>query len=446
MRIAPYLIVLYALIVLSSCHTQSKHPNVILIVADDLGYGDLSCYGSSVISTPFLDGMAAEGISASNYVTVSPSCTPSRYSMLTGRYATRSGLIRAFSAGEGPGMSDKEITTARLLKSAGYQTALIGKWHLGDNESSHPNNQGFDFFYGMLYSNDYRMPYDNTDSVLRIFRNRKAEIERQADSLFTTLYTKEAVEFIQHHNRKNPFFLVVAHNMPHLPLGVRSSFFGSSKQGRYGDVVQELDASCKEIWKAVAERNLENQTIFIFTSDNGPWIVYPKSMEADGYTDSTHVGSTGGLRGSKGQCYEGGVRVPFIMYWKNHTGHGRVLNVPFNCLDLFPTLAAICGVPLPSSHTLDGISVADYLAGKSDTLPLRHFYYVKQGKPEAVREGDWKLMKMENYENDSLITWLELYNLHSDPFETTNLADSDTQRVAHLSKLIMEFPSDQSIR
>ena len=425
----------FLLVSISSCtqkdNTTESQPNIIIFFTDDQGYADLGTYGAEGFETPNLDQLAAEGIRFTNFYVPATVCTPSRAGLLTGRYPKRSNLHEAvlFPYSEG-GLSPNEYTMAEMLKEGGYTTSCIGKWHLGHKEEFMPNNQGFDEFYGVPYSNDmdnyYYKNIDFQSPPLPFYRNTEF-IESGPDQQYLTKkYTEEAVKQIKNRGQK-PFFIYLAHNMPHTPLYASPAFKGKSKNGLYGDVIMELDWSAGEIIKTLKEEGIYENTIFIFTSDNGP-----------------AKGSAEPLRGKKAQTWEGGQRVPGIITWPKKIPNGKVTDEFVSTLDLFPTLAKISNSKIPTGIKIDGIDISEFLLDPdAKTLAERPFYfYARNGELEAIRLGEWKLHLKKS------IGWNEksegefqaaLYNLNLDIGEKDNVATHHPEIVTKLSELATAF-------
>jgi len=423
---------------------DGARPNIVLINTDDLGYGDLSCYGSQAIETPNIDRLAREGVRFTDFHSCDAVCTPSRAGLLTGRYPIRMsldtplqpgneplkrralvrlgyllgrvGLIDLAARGGGQGLHGSEVTLAEALKGGGYRTGMVGKWHLGDYAQDpryNPLRHGFDFQFGVPYSNDMR-PFP-------LFRNEEMlEPDIPDQAVLTGLYTDEAIRFMKSAGDE-PFFLYFAHTFPHRPLSASEEFVGSSAGGLYGDVVQEVDWSVGRVLDALEEGGLAGNTIVIFTSDNGPW----------------YQGSPGPFRGRKGQAFEGGHRVPFIARAPGIVRPGTVCSAPSINLDLFPTCLAAAGMALPTDRMIDGLDILPLLTGESSQSPHEYLYLYHQGELEGIRSGDWKYFRSTSHytwpmPNNKKLGFMAnhttgplplLHNLSTDPGEAYNLAE-----------------------
>lgn len=374
---------------------KEKLPNLVIIFMDDLGYGDLSCYGALDYKTPQLDQLAAEGIRFTNFLCAQPVCTASRVGLLTGCYPNRLSMRGALSPNSKVGIHADETTLAELLKQKNYATGIFGKWHLGDHQNFLPLQHGFDEYFGIPFSNDmWPVWYDGKPATpeqkvkaqyptLGLWEgNQKIEelTTLEDQSLLTKRLTERAVAFIQK-NKKRPFFLYLPHSMPHVPLGASSAFKGKSKQGLYGDVMLEMDWSVGQIMQTLKANGLGKNTLVIFTSDNGPW-----------YNYGNHAGSNAGLREGKGTPFEGGLRVPCIMRWPGQVPAGVICNQLSSTLDILPTIADLCKIPLPTKK-IDGQSMLPVLRGNTEYEVRKTFYYYyNRNDLQAVRSGHWKLI------------------------------------------------------
>lgn len=422
-------------------------PNLVLIFADDLGYGDLGVYGAREWETPHLDRLAQEGIRFSRFYVAQPVCTASRAALLTGCYPSRVGLHGALSPNARIGIHSNEVTLAELLKSRGYATAIFGKWHLGHHPEFLPTRHGFDEYFGLPYSNDMWPKHPEAKPgaypPLPLLEGERVVQTMPDQTQLTTWYTERAVRFIER-NRGRPFFLYVAHSMPHVPLHVSDKFKGRSRQGLYGDVIMELDWSVGQILAALRRHGLEQHTLVIFTSDNGPWLSY-----------GNHAGSAGPLREGKGTCWEGGVRVPFLARWPGQIPAGAVCAEPAMTLDLLPTMARLVDAPLPG-HPIDGVDIWPLLTGQPGARNPHSAYYFYFGNNElqALTAGRWKLVLPHTYRTlagqppgrdgqpakyqQRKVERPELYDLEADLGETTDLAGRHPEVVDRLMALAQQ--------
>jgi arylsulfatase A len=377
-------------------------PNIVLILADDLGYGDLGCYGSETIATPRIDRMAREGLRFTDFYVAAPFCSPSRAALLTGRLPARCGVPYVLFPTEQTGLPPREVTLAELLKPAGYATACVGKWHLGWRRELRPQRQGFDEYFGLLHTNDAEEwrtgePFRQLGMMEPLsLREGDRVVEAPVDqSLLTRRYTERALDFIRRH-RDRPFFLYLAHTMPHIPQYASPAFAGRSRDGVYGDAVEELDWSTGQVLDLLHELKLAERTLVIFTSDNGANLRSRKPNPNARFPGRSFGGSNGPLRGGKGTTFEGGIRVPCLAWWPGTIPAGRTDSAPASALDFFPTFGRLCGAPPPADVTLDGEDITPRLYGKSPSAEpgsepraLFHYFGVQL---QAVREGPWKLI------------------------------------------------------
>jgi arylsulfatase A-like enzyme len=415
-----------------------RAPNLVLIFTDDQGWGDLGCQGASGFDTPHLDALAAQGVLCSNFYVSQPVCSASRAALLTGCYSNRVGISGALGPSSKIGIADAELTLAELSQRAGHATAIFGKWHLGHHPQFLPMRHGFDEFYGIPYSNDMwpfhpvspkawgDLPTLEGDEVVGLNTDQNR---------FTGDFTARAVSFIERH-ADEPFFLYLAHPMPHVPLHASKAHRGKSEQGLYGDVIEEIDASVGAVVAALERTGNTERTLVLYASDNGPWLSY-----------GNHAGSTGPLREGKGTTFEGGVRVPCIWRWPGQLPAGRVCDTPLMTIDILPTWAGRLGQALGEAP-IDGVDVWAALRGDS-ALPERAlFFYYRNNELQAMRRGRWKLHLPHSYRSMKgravgadgkpgqydygWKTGLELYDLEADVGESTDLSKTHASKVEEL--------------
>ncbi len=435
-------------------HADERLPNLVVIFIDDMGYADIGAFGAEAYATPNLDRMAAEGSVLTDFHAATAVCSASRAALLTGCYPERVGILGALGPDARVGLNPDEVTIAELCKSHGYATAIFGKWHLGDKPPFLPNKHGFDEWFGLPYSNDMWPLHPSVVKLPRAAADRKrgypplslyegtriidAEVTAEEQAQLTTQYTEHAVDFIAR-NKDKPFFLYLPHSMVHVPLFVSDKFQGKSGAGLFGDVVMEIDWSVGEVLDALKVHGVDENTLVVFTSDNGPWLSY-----------GDHAGSAEPLREGKGTMFEGGYRVPCLARWPGRIPAGLSCNELATTMDLLPTFAYLLGDSDSSTSPIDGKNIWPLLSGQADaTSPHDAFYCYYGGELRAVRDRRYKLHFPHAYQTlagrpggsggrpasyKQARIGLELFDLKNDPGETTNIADAHPEVVARLSR------------
>ncbi len=415
-----------------------SRPNVVIIFCDDLGYSDVGCFGAQGFETPAIDGMAHQGRRFTNFYVAQAVCTSSRAALLTGCYPNRIGLVGALWPKDRIGISDREATLGNLLQSRGYATAIVGKWHLGHHPQFLPTRHGFDEYFGIPYSNDMQPKVaPNPFPDVPLFEGEKVTEQGPDQTQLTRRYTERAIDFIDH-SADRPFFLYLAHAMPHMPLAASEPFRGKSAAGLFGDAVMEIDWSVGQILEALERHGLTDKTLVIFTSDNGPWL-----------PAGNHGGSARPLREGKGTSFEGGVREPCIMRWPGRIPADTVCDEPLMTIDLVPTIARLAGAALPQDRVIDGRDVWPLVAGEPGAInPHEALYFYWLGELQAVRSGRWKLHLPHDYSHPSVVDQdggygknevrhidLSLFDLAADPGEEHDLSARHPDVVERLQGL-----------
>ncbi len=424
----------------AALRASSEKPNIVVIFCDDLGYGDLGAFGHPTIRTPNLDKMAQEGQRWTNFYAAASVCTPSRAALMTGRLPIRSGMCsnkrRVLFPDSAGGIPEKEITLAEALKKQGYTTACVGKWHLGHLPQYLPTNNGFDSYFGIPYSNDMdRVPGGEYHEVCKnpeialfqvpLLRNEEV-VEKPADqTTITKRYTEETVKFIKK-NKRNPFFVYLAHSMPHVPLFRSKKFVDKSLRGIYGDVIEEIDWSVGQVLQTLKKEGLDKKTMVVFTSDNGPWLVFEQ-----------HGGSAGLLRGGKGETFDGGMREPTIFWWPGKIKHGVVTDVG-STMDIFTTACKLAGGDIPRDRIIDGVDIRPALFGTGPS-PRKVLFYYRGEDVYAIRKGAFKahFYTKSAYGADKTVTKHYpplLYNLEHDPSEKYDIAEKHPGIIEDIKK------------
>lgn len=437
----------------TSAEPPFRPPNFVVIFCDDLGYADVGCFGAQKYRTPHIDRLAREGVRLTDFYVAQAVCSASRAALLTGCYPNRLGISGALGPGARHGLHKEEMTIAEVLKARGYATSAVGKWHLGHHPPFLPTRHGFDEWFGLPYSNDmwphHPEARKGTYPDLPLYDGETVvdpAVEPDDQKTLTTRYTERAVRFIER-NHDRPFFLYLAHSMPHVPIFVNDVRNGSSGAGLYGDVIGEIDWSVGRILDALDRLGLDDDTLVVFTSDNGPWLSY-----------GDHAGSSGPLREGKGTAWDGGVRVPFVARWPGRIPPGTVSREPAMTIDILPTFAGLAQVPLPTKP-IDGLSILPLLSNPA-TAKSPHealWFYYNNNELQAVRSGRHKLVLPHTYRTlgdqppatggipvkySQLKAGTELYDLEKDPGESNDLAPQFPETVAELQKLVEKARGD----
>jgi arylsulfatase A-like enzyme len=419
--------------------SAEKPPNIVVIFADDLGYADLGCFGSTKNRTPNIDSLAREGIKLTNFHVPQAVCSASRAALLSGCYPNRVGILGALGPNSKNGIKDVENLLPEYLKKVGYSTAIFGKWHLGDSAQYSPLRHGFDTYFGLPYSNDMwpNHPTAKNFPPLPLRQDDKVLELNPDQSKLTGWYTDRGVKFIEE-NKDTPFFLYMPHSMPHVPLYASEKFKGKSSQGLYGDVIEEIDASVGTILETLKKHSLDKTTLVIFTSDNGPWLSY-----------GHHAGAKGMLREGKGTEFEGGVRVPFIARWPGKIPAATTSNEPTMTIDLLPTLVGYAGGVVQTEPKIDGKNISAIIEAKPNAKSPQEAYYFYWGDAlHAVTSGKWKLHFPHPYlhiieggndgkpgKSETRKIELSLFDLNADITESKNVADQNPDVVKKLQML-----------
>ncbi len=438
-----HLIIIIVIFIFGCEKSHKKPPNIVFILTDDLAYADLSSYDSEFINTPHIDKMASDGVKLTSYYAAQAVCSASRAAILTGCYPNRIGISGAFGPNSKKGINPDELLLSEMLKNNDYKTGIFGKWHLGDAEKFMPTNHGFDEFYGILFSNDM-WPYhpefpDAYPEDLLLYRNTEPVEVLINQSDLTKNITDESIRFIDE-NKDNQFFLYIAHPQPHVPLFASKEFDGSTGKGLFADVITEIDFSVGRIIDALEKNGLSENTIVVFTSDNGPWLSY-----------GDHAGSSGIYREGKGTAWEGGQRVPCIIKYPNEIMAGTIIDEPVMGIDWMPTFSKLTGSNL-SENKIDGKDIWPLITQREKKSPHNELYfYYRENELHAVRSGDWKLYFPRTYRSlngkpggtggmpvkyeMNEVSDNELYNLKNDPGEQYNLYNEKNEIVKKLEDI-----------